>query len=405
MTTSKITLFISLFYVYLSFIFDQTCQFKHTVVRFITISNIIMNKYVWGVGVLVLVALGAFVGLSQKAPTSKEAITIGAVLSLSGDAASDGLSIKRGLELAVEDLAEKGIEVRVVYQDDKTDPKQTISAIEYLVATEHPQALVGPTWSFLEDAAAATIAREKIIAYAPANTSEFVSIRSAYQFQGAPRNALSQKPVAQWLVQNGTKRAAIIVDRSAWGASVSKAFKAATQEAGVEVVVDETIAPFSGNAASEMANAVTKAKAAGVEVILWTGYDPDAVSLAQTRVRLGYTVPVIALSSTYKGLFSRGVLAPAQLVGIYYLSVPTAQEFVTKFEAKYGQAPGNYADRAYDGLMVLAEALQHAPAKDADTLAQYLRTDLAYTGYGGVYEFNEKGDVLGGDWVIRPVVE
>jgi branched-chain amino acid transport system substrate-binding protein len=176
-----------------------------------------MKKIAWFcAALLAVVVLGLF--LKHPAPRSA-GIHIGAVLGLTGDAATDALNIKRGIDLAKDDLAKQGVEVEIVYQDDHTDPKQTVSAIRYLLSTAKPQAIIGPTWSFLEDAAAPVIAQEKIIAYAPADTSEFVNVRSPYQFHGAPRNALSVKPMVAWMLQHGSKRIAIITDSSAWGLS------------------------------------------------------------------------------------------------------------------------------------------------------------------------------------------
>ncbi len=107
-----------------------------------------MKKQIYiAVAVVAVVALAIVATKHQTGPT--EAIRIGAVLGLTGDAAQDGLSIKRGIELAKADLAKEGIVVEIEYQDDKTDPKQTVSALQYLLSTNRPQAIIGPTWSFL----------------------------------------------------------------------------------------------------------------------------------------------------------------------------------------------------------------------------------------------------------------
>jgi branched-chain amino acid transport system substrate-binding protein len=362
-----------------------------------------MNIYSLLAAGIVAVLIGIF-GLSQS-QTEPETIKIGVIVSLTGSAARDGLSIKQGVDLAVSELVAKGVAIEVVYQDDGTDAKRTVSALQFMLATEKPQAIVGPTWSFLEDAAAPFIAKEKIVAFAPANTSEFVTISSKYQFQGAPRNDGRVEPVARWLKEHHKKRVAILVDKTSWGDSVAGPFRKAVEDAGATVVVDETFLPFDSNVGSTIAAILAKAKFANADVILWTGFDADALALIQKRQALEIDVPVLAASTVYSGFLSRGVVTEEQLDNVYFMSTPVSDSFAQKFEAKYGEKPNNFADNAYDGTMMLVEAIQNAKTKDGDGVADYLRTKLTYTREGQSYKFNESGDLIGGAWVLSPVVK
>jgi branched-chain amino acid transport system substrate-binding protein len=362
------------------------------------------NLYI-GVGAVVIVVIaGVAFFAHSKPPQNPQTIKIGAVLGLTGEAAEDSLNVKRGIELARQDLAKKGVSVEIIYEDDHTDPKQTVSAIQHLAATEQPQAIIGPIWSFLQSAAGPVLATQKLISFAPADTSEFADIVSTYEFQGGPLNSDSTKPVAEWLKTNHKTHVAIISDDSAWGKSVAKAYREAAQQAGATVVVEEQTVAFASDAPTVTVNALLKAKAQNADVVLWTGYEPEAVALVKKRLQLNYLVPVIANSTVYQQLLSAHTVGPKDLPEMYYLSTPISQEFVAKFKAAYSVAPGNYADRAYDGLMILADAIQHAPAQDADSLATYIRTSTHYKGYAGTYEFNEQGDIKNSNWVIASIV-
>ena len=353
----------------------------------------------------VFIAAAGFFFFGSTPGAQSETIRIGAVLSLTGNASTDGLSIKRGIDLAVDDLKKRGTQVEVIYQDDGTDAKRTVSALQFLIATENPDAVMGPTWSFLEDAVAPVVKEAKIVAYAPANTSEFVSIQSHYQFQGAPRNALKADPIARWLKENNKKRVAIMVDKTPWGESNAKPFRAAALAAGAEIVIDETFPPFDSNVGGTIATILAKAKAADADVVMWTGYDADATALVQRRETLDMQVPIIAASTVYSSLLSRRVVTAEQLHDVYSVDAPASADFVTKFEAKYGEKPNNFADRAYDGTMMLVEALQNAKTKDGDDIANYLRNNLTYARDGQSYKFNENGDLIGGEWVVKQVIE
>ena len=108
------------------------------------------TKWILGLVVLVIVVWG-LTAASSKEVTDDESIKIGAVLSLSGIASQDGESIRDGLELAKEDLLGEGINVDIIYQDDQTDAKDTLSAI-HVLATKNVDAVIGPTWSYLAEA-------------------------------------------------------------------------------------------------------------------------------------------------------------------------------------------------------------------------------------------------------------
>ena len=72
---------------------------------------------------------------------------IGAVLSLTGAAASYGESQQKGLELAAEELAEKeGVTYELTIEDDQTDPRQGITLFDEFV-TSDVSLIIGPTLS------------------------------------------------------------------------------------------------------------------------------------------------------------------------------------------------------------------------------------------------------------------
>ena len=335
--------------------------------------------------------------------TQQKTIKIGAVLGLTGYAATDSLNVKRGIDLAVEDLAKTGVTVDVNYQDDKTDPKQTVSSIQYLAATYKPQAVIGPIWSFLEDAGAPALTQAKLVAYAPANTSEFTT-GGPYMFHGAVKNEKIIPSVVEWLKSKDVKSVAIIVSKDGWGTSVDSAFQEAVKEAGITVAVDDAILS-SGDETTVMSSDITKAKSLKAGAILFTGYDEEATILAKRRQDLGFNVPVLVQSQVYGQLVDRGAVTKEQAKGIDVLTIPPSVDFIAAFKTKYGEVPGTYSDRAYDGVMLLVDAIQHSSATDGDSLANYIRNSTHYKGYAGTYEFDAKGDITGGGWVVQSVLK
>ncbi len=79
--------------------------------------------------------------------TIEGTVPVGAALSLTGAAASYGVSQQNGLKLALKDLnAKKGVKYDLKIEDDGTDPKQAIGVFEKFVS-DNVSAIIGPTLS------------------------------------------------------------------------------------------------------------------------------------------------------------------------------------------------------------------------------------------------------------------
>jgi len=349
--------------------------------------------------VVLVIGLVIIIKNHTSSTNDQKEIVIGAPLSLTGTAATDGLSIKRGIDLAVDDLAKQGVNVKVVYQDDATDPKQTISAINSIVATNsHVDALIGPTWSFLLDASASTIDSDKIVSYSPANTSEFIQSKSSYLFFGAIKNAYKVDATEQWLKDMNVHKVAIIVDKSAWGESVLAPYKIAAQNAGVSVVLADEV-PF-GAEADAYPTILAKMRSLGADGLLWTGYDEGGTILVQKMQEMGMNIPLLAASTVLSGLVENHIVSIRPQDKMYYLTTDISLEFSQKFFQTYGSYPKTYSDSAYDGVMLLVQATRNKPAEM--TLDQYLKSpDFHYTGYQTDYSFDKNGDIKGGEWVVK----
>jgi branched-chain amino acid transport system substrate-binding protein len=353
-------------------------------------------KIIIGIIVLALVVWGLIsVNKKAPAPTSTTSIKVGAVISLTGPAAINGLDIQRGMDLAKKDLAAKGIQVAIEYQDDQTDPKQSVNAVQQILAIGKPDVFVGPIWSFLLDSAVPVIDKAEVVSFSPCSSSEYINSKSPYVFYGYVRNALKAAPASAWLEQVGAKKVAVIVSKDAWGDSNEKAFNQAVTDSGAKVVLTEKI-PFGGEFDS-LPTILTKVKAAGADAVLWTGYDDGATVFIKKMHEFKLDVPVLA-TDAFKSVTAKGVVALNPSDRVYVFDTPKNSTFADKFKTEYSIAPGECADTAYDGLMILADAIQN---HGSTPLANYLRSDVNYSGYAHDYKFDANNDVSGGEWVVR----
>lgn len=334
--------------------------------------------------------------------SNNQEIVIGAVLSETGMASIDGNNIKSGIEFAREELAKKGVKVKVVYEDDQTNPKNTVTAIQKLVDFNHPQAFIGPTWSFLADAAGPVVEKNKIVSMSPANTSEFVTANSGYFFFGAPKNAEKEVEATKWIKEKGLKKIAIVVENSGWSESHMAPFEKAIKNSGAELVFIERFT-YTENSidGGVIKSIILKAKDAGVDGILYTGFDQATTVLITKKQDLKANFQILMATEIPLGLQKKGIVKIKNEDNIFVITPKDSESFNEAYKARYNEYPGAYADRGYDSLMLLVSALQN---KGDMGLKDYLKSDKApYKGYAGVYSFDQKGDVKDSEWNVVQV--
>ena len=123
---------------------------------------------------LLLLVLAASV-LFIACPGGKSEIKIGAILTLSGEAAPYGQSAKNALEMGLKEARADGSlkdrEVSLVFEDDRLDPKTGVSAFRKLVETDKVTSVIGPMMSSVALAIAPVANDKKVILLSPSASS------------------------------------------------------------------------------------------------------------------------------------------------------------------------------------------------------------------------------------------
>src|SRR5208283_831548 len=95
-----------------------------------------------GTGTVVAVCIMALLAVSAPGMLSAENIRIGAILSLTGNSASMGQSMREGLQLAVDEINKRngvsGRKIEVDVQDSKGEPQAAIDAFNRIEAFHPP---------------------------------------------------------------------------------------------------------------------------------------------------------------------------------------------------------------------------------------------------------------------------
>ena len=102
-----------------------------------------------------------------------------------------------------------------------------------------------------------------------------------------------------------------------------------------------------------------------------------------------YDVTLIKLATPE---FSEGTYAT--MLGVDPHSLPSARDFVTRYEARYGEI-GSFSAYGYDATNVLIEAIRRSGQKDREAVLREVRNTHDFQGILGPVNFDNKGDAVG----------
>ena len=305
-------------------------------------------------------------------------VPVGAALSLTGAAASFGQSQKRGLEVAVDDLAKKpGVKYELKVEDDTTDPKQGIAVFEQFISRSPVSVILGPT---LSNGAKTTnpIAQEKKMpVLGISNTAAGITEIGDYIYRDSlPESAVIPQTIAKAKQKLGLKKVVVMYSNDdAFTESGFKAFEAALKKEDVQIVKTLT---FS-KADTDFRALLTDAKGAQPDALVVSGLIEAAVPLVTQARQLGITAPIIGGNgfNTPKLMADAGKAAEGVIVGGAWNSAAQSPEnsaFIAAYKAKHSSDPDQFAAQAYTGLLLVDAAVRSGCSGEREAIKAGLLT-------------------------------
>jgi branched-chain amino acid transport system substrate-binding protein len=174
------------------------------------------------------------------AGAARAEVKIGAILSLTGPAASLGIPEKNAIEALPREIG--GEPVRFIVLDDASDPSNAVRAAKKLVDEDKVDAILGPSITPTSLAAIEVAAANKtpmISLAGSAIIAKPVEGPKTWVFKLAPEEPIMAAYVFGRMTKDGAKTIGFIGFNDAFGNSFIGAFKKVAEEKGVKVVADE----------------------------------------------------------------------------------------------------------------------------------------------------------------------
>ena len=316
-------------------------------------------------------------------------VKIGFINSITGPEAPIGENITNGVDMAVEDLAKKGVKITLVKQDDTGKPQVAMGAMEQLATGDEVAAVVGPYTSANANAVAKLAQQYAVAQVIPAAAKEDITKQGyTWVFRvNAPAAQYASSLIDAALSFGQPKSVAFIYESTDFGTSVAAAGKAYAAQKGLKVVGDEAYQ----KGAPDYRSTLTKVKAAKTDLVFMVSYVADAILLMRQAREVGLA-PQAFLgggagfdTAQFEGEkdISTGVFSTTQWTP--EMGTPGAAEFEARYKAKYGKKPTYHAACAYASMMIAGEVAAKANG-DKAAIQKALATG-SWTGIMGDVKF------------------
>lgn len=324
-------------------------------------------------------------------------VKIGALISETGEVASYGFSVKRGIDLALEQVnAEGGYHgkpIQLVYRDDGTDPEKGKAALTEMFEQEDVDLVIGAVSSNVTLAVAPMFEDGRKLLLSPSSSAPSISEAGPYVFRNYPSDILEGTAMASFVKKFNLKNIVIVAVDNEFGNGLTGVFKLRYESKSRTVT--ETIR-LKENAPIDFPTVVEQIKSYEPDAIyLITYVDTMAELLKQLRAS-GNESLVLASGSVTDALLTAAGTAAENLIyaqPAFHGDEGPGAEFSQAFEAKYGELPDVYAAHGYDALKLIVEAMNANGTARAEDVRSGLLSLRSWTGAAGLTQFDERGDI------------
>lgn len=343
-------------------------------------------------------AVSLVIGVSAQAA---DTVKIGLMAPMTGSWASEGQGMKKIVELLAEQQNAKGgvlgKQIEVITEDDGGDPR-TASLAAQRLTTKGVAAVVGTYGSSVTEASQAIYDEAGIPQIANGSTAIRLTEKGFKKFfRTAPRDDEQGRMAAQTIGKLGFKKVAILHDNTSYAKGLADEANALLKKKGTEVVFFDALTPKE----NDYTAILTKLKGANPDVVLFTGYYPEAGLLLKQKKGMNWGVPFIGGDATNNADLVK-IAGKEAAQGYYFLSPPQPQDldtadakaFLEGYQKKHNELPPSiWAVLAGDGFKVMVAGIAGAKSTDGGKIADYLHKDLKnFSGLSGTISFDAKGD-------------
>lgn len=341
------------------------------------------------------------IGIVSCAKKRPEEIKIGAILPLTGDTASYGVALKKGMDLAIEKINSQGgintKKLMVIFEDSQADPSKGVSAFTKLVTADKVPIVIGDMFSAGTLAMTPIAEKNKVVLLSPTASAVELTTAGDYIFRIYPSDTYDGIYLANFVSEKLKARSASIIYLQVTSISaVSQVFKERFESLGGIILGADSYKEGD----TDFRGQLIKAKEDDPDIIFIPGYLKEMAMLLRQAKELAIKKTFLSISTFYdpkilelSGGAAEGVLFSSPFFDPKSASVEV-EEFVESFKSKYNNEPDILAGYGYDVVNIATEAIKACYQMAPDNIKEELYNIKDYPGVTGKTSFDSNGDVV-----------
>ncbi len=343
-----------------------------------------MKNYKKGITICTLAVLLGFLLSLISCSNNKDAITIGAVLPLTGSSASYGVYEQRGMMMAAAKINEtggiNGKQIEIVYEDSKGNNQEALNAYRKLRAQGIKilfTSMTGPS-KVIKPLAI----KENVLQVIFGMTDDLADGPSGV-FRIYPGLSEEGRIFLDYVKMTNKKNVAIFyLDNDAYNYLVSNVLLPGLNQIGVTNIIKET---FVSNKLEGLKTSLQKVRFFNPDILFIISYygyvhqilrDIKTINLqSSAQIVGGLDIPVAAFTvQDFPFELVEGVVCVLPKFMFYtydnsYTSIE-AKEFISRYKTQFNGLPTYDAAYGYDSVMVIAEAIKKSGYIDTKRITE-----------------------------------
>jgi branched-chain amino acid transport system substrate-binding protein len=328
---------------------------------------------------------------------AQEPIRIGSFLSVTGPAAFLGDPEQKTLEMEVERInAAGGVlgrKLQLVAYDDSGDAEKARTFAKRLIEQDKVDAIVGGSTTGATMAAVPLVEAAGMPFVSLAGAVVIVEPVKKWVFKTPHTDRMACEKIFADMQARKLSKVALISGAGGFDKSMRAECLKVAPKYGIEVVADETY----GAADTDMTAQLTKIRASNAQAVLNAGFGQGPAVVTRNYRQVGLTLPLYqshgVASMEYiklSGPAAEGVRLPAAALLVPDLLAandpqkPVVTAYKKDYEARFKSDVSTFGGHAYDGLLLVVNAMKRAGSTDKAKVRDALEATKGYVGTAGV---------------------
>jgi branched-chain amino acid transport system substrate-binding protein len=350
---------------------------------------------------IAVLAIAVFTLMFAGCAKQKEVIKLGAILAVTGPAASLGGPEARTLEMLVADTNKAGgilrRQVQLIVKDSQGSAEKAVSFAKQLVEEDEVLAIIGPSTSGESMSLKGYCEENETILVSCAAAETIVNPVAKWVFKTPQNDAFAVIKIYQTMQALGITKIGVVVSSSGFGQGGKAQLGKYAAEYGMTIVISETY----DAASTDLTGVLSKLKAKDIQAVVNWSVEPAQSLVAKNMRQVGMEQPLFQSHGfgnisyvTAAGKAAEGIIFPCGRL-FYAEQLPDSHaqkkvltSYKRAYEEKYGENASTFGGHAYDAFLVVVEALKKARTVDKFKVRDAIEGIKGLAGTAGVFTFS-----------------